>query len=68
MHTNSIREAFDALGGIKAVAELVGVKEPAVYMAALRGSIPHRWRLPIFKEAERLKVQIAPELLGLEQQ
>ena len=62
---STIRNFFDALGGMQSVADLVGVKQTAVYMAVNRGSIPHRWRMTLFQEAKARKVKFNPEILGL---
>lgn len=63
---STMRDLFKALGGAQAVADLVKVSPGAVYMALNRGSIPHRWRIPLYKELTARNVQFDPALLGLE--
>ena len=63
---SDIKAFVKALGGAKKVAALTGVGPGAVYMAILRGTIPHKWRLPMFAEAKAKKVKFDPSLLGLE--
>ena len=65
MQADTIRDLFNALGGVKAVADMVGVRPTAVYMAMHRGSIPHRWRMTIFGEAKARSIQFNPALLGV---
>ena len=60
-----MRGLFDAFGGMQAVADLVGVKQSAVYMALHRGSIPYRWRMTLYREAEARGIAYDPALLGL---
>jgi nitrogen regulatory protein PII-like uncharacterized protein len=62
---SDIKGFIDALGGAKAVAALNRVGVTAVYMAVNRGSIPHKWRLPMFEEAKSRKIKFAPSLLGV---
>lgn len=63
---STMRGFFDALGGMQAVADLVGVKPTAVYMAVNRGSIPHRWRLTLWQKAKSMKVPVDPSILGVD--
>jgi hypothetical protein len=64
---SDIKTFVSALGGARAVADLIGVQPGAVYMATWRNSIPHRWRLPLFQQAKTQKLRFDPALLGLEQ-
>lgn len=52
------------LGGVEAVARLVGVTAGAVHIAKHRGSFPHRWRVLLWQEAEARRLAVRPELLG----
>jgi len=63
---STIRGLFESLGGMRAIADLVGVKQTAVYMAMQRGSIPHRWRMPLYQAATSRSIKFDPALLGLE--
>ena len=60
----TVKEFVEALGGPRAVAEHLNVGETAVRMAYTRG-IPGAWQLRLYKLAQRRKIKVAPELLGL---
>jgi hypothetical protein len=61
-----MRDLFKALGGAKAVADMMCVSQTAVYMAIQRGTIPHRWRIRLLKELTERGIPYDPALLGME--
>lgn len=65
---SDIKSLFKALGGVKTVAALPGIRvgTNALYMAVNRGSIPYRWRVPLLAQAREKGLTIDPNLLGTE--
>lgn len=63
---STIRGLFEALGGLQSVADMAGVSLTAVYMVLHRGSIPHRWRMTLYREATSRKISYDPALLGMQ--
>ena len=66
MEITTIKDLFNALGGAKTVSHMMNVSPTAVYMAINRETIPHRWRLAIYQEIKRRRMNVAPQLLGME--
>ena len=64
LHT--VEEVIDKLGGSAEVAQLVGVGVSAVSMAKSRKHFPHAWRMRLWQEAQRRDLQIAPNLIGMD--
>ena len=59
-------DLINDLGGAAEVARIANVTTGAVYTAKSRQEIPHRWRLPLYQEAERRQIKIDPTLLGMD--
>ena len=59
-------EIIDEYGGAAPFAREFGLDLSAVCRAKRKGQIPYKWRMPLFQDAQRRKIKIAPELLGME--
>lgn len=62
---NTMDALIAELGGVDAVAKLMGVSAGAVHVARHRGSFPHRWRVLLFQQAQARRLAVKPELLGM---
>ena len=61
----TVEEVIDRLGGSAEVADLIGVGVSAVSNAKSRNSFPHSWRMRLWQEAQRQNLEIAPDLIGM---
>lgn len=62
----TVDELVEAFGGTSAFADVFGFGRPNVSRARTENRLPHPWRLPVYREAERRKMKVDPILLGLD--
>lgn len=62
----TVDEVIAKFGGSAEVANLVGVGVSAVSMAKSRNHFPHSWRMRLWQEAKRRDLEIAPNLIGMD--
>lgn len=65
---NTIGELVDVLGGDTAVAEKLGISQPAVGNWKMRGTIGAGWHLRLFAECVRLNKTVSPRVFGLDEE
>lgn len=61
----SIHQLVEALGGDSAVAEWLGISQPAVGMWKSRDCIGSGWHLRLLAEARRRGLTVDPRVFGL---
>lgn len=59
---STVADLVQRLGGVAAVAALLGIKEPAVYNAIARGKVPTTWHLDIQAAMRKRRVSADPSL------
>lgn len=64
---SNVQQLVNEFGGVKPFAEAISLKSiPPVYRAMSLNHLPYKWRMLVVQEAKRRRLEIAPELLGLE--